>query len=265
MNKFSDKIEIHSGYNSVVDRDAKLSFIEKFGILKLESKGIYKDMAPDQETALIIFSGSCTVQAGGRVFDNIGGRKSVFEGLPTAVYIPPGEEYTINSKDAEIGICKAKCDAFDGEPVLITGEQVKIMHPGNGNWSREVRLILGPDSVAQKMILGETINPPGNWSGYPPHRHENDNLPVESLHDELYFFKTDKPQGWGIERIYSPDRSVNEFIFLQNNTVTYMPWGYHPIVAAPGYNLYYMFFLAGNQTKLGQFEDPEHSWIKNSK
>ncbi len=265
MNKFSDRVEVNSGYNSVVDRDTKLSFIEKFGILKLESNGSYNDIAPDHETALIIYNGKCTVKAGESIFENIGGRKSVFDGLPTAVYIPPGKEYTINNGDAEIGICKAKCEAFDGKPALITTEQVKIMHPGNGNWSREVRLILGPDSVAQKMILGETINPPGNWSGYPPHKHENDNLPAESLHDELYLFKTDKPQGWGIERIYSPERDVNEFIYLQNNTVTYMPWGYHPIVAAPGYNLYYMFFLAGDQTVLGQFEDPEHSWIKNSK
>lgn len=264
MNKFHDSVDVKPGYNPALDKDAGLKFIDGFGVLKLQDNGSHQDMAPEHETALIIYSGTCTVKAGEKVFENIGGRKSVFDGLPTAVYIPPGVEYSIDGSDAELGICKAKCEPFDGEPVLVTPEQVKIVNAGKDNWSREVRLILGPDSVAQKLILGETINPPGNWSGYPPHRHENDNLPTESLHDELYLFKTDKPQGWGIERIYSPERDVNEFVYLKNNTITYMPWGYHPIVAAPGYTLYYMFFLAGDQTVLGQFEDPDNSWIKNS-
>lgn len=264
MKKYSEKLELEAGYNSVMDEETGLKFIEKFGVLKLANGGSYTDMDLGAETSLIIFQGKCNFKSKKSNFENIGGRMSVFDGLPTAIYIPPGEEYTISSQDAEVGICRAKCDVSGGVPILINEEQVKVMKVGRDNWSREVRLILGPGSVAKKMIVGETINPPGNWSGYPPHRHEKDNLPTESLHDELYFFKTDKPQGWGIERIYSPERDVNELVYLQNNTVTYMPWGYHPIVAAPGYYLYYMFFLAGNQTVLGQYEDPDHSWIKET-
>ncbi len=85
---------------------------------------------------------------------------------------------------------------------------------------------MGPDSPSVNIILGETLNPPGNWSGTPPHKHEIDDLSRESLHEEVYYFRTDKPQGWGIERIYSPERGVNDLLFLQNNSVTFMPWGY---------------------------------------
>ena len=109
--------------------------------------------------------------------------------------------------------------------------------------------------------MGETVNPPGNWSGTPPHKHEVNDLPEESLHEELYYFKTDKPQGWGIQRTYSPSRGLNKLINLENNTITVMPYGYHQIVAGPGYTLYYLFFLAGKGNDLCPYEDPQHNWI----
>jgi 5-deoxy-glucuronate isomerase len=123
-------------------------------------------------------------------------------------------------------------------------------------------MIIGPDSPSVNMLVGETINPPGNWSGTPPHKHEGDKLQGESLHEELYYFRTDKPQGWGIERFYSPEKGINELIYLKENIVTFMPWGYHQIVAGPGYTLYYLFFLAGEGKNLSTFEDKEHCWIR---
>jgi 5-deoxy-glucuronate isomerase len=146
--------------------------------------------------------------------------------------------------------------------MIIRPEQVKVMQVGRDNWSREVRIIIGPESPSVNMIVGETLNPPGNWSGTPPHKHEGNEARNESLHEELYYFSTDKPQGWGIERLYSPERGVNELIYLKNNIVTFMPWGYHQIVSAPGYTLYYLFFLAGNGKGLSGYEDPDHNWIK---
>ena len=185
--------------------------------------------------------------------------------MTSSVYIPPGMRYSVVSDEGvEAGICKAACMPYGGEAKLITPDDVKVMQVGRDNWAREVRIMIGPHIVAKNMIIGETINPPGNWSGTPPHKHENNNLPKESLHEELYYFRTDKPQGWGIERLYSPERNINELIYLQNNTVTFMPWGYHQIVAAPGYTLYYLFFLAGEGNVLAGLEDSNHNWIKNT-
>jgi 5-deoxy-glucuronate isomerase len=124
-----------------------------------------------------------------------------------------------------------------------------------------VRTVIPPKGFSKNLILGETLNPPGNWSGTPPHRHEVNNLPQESLHEELYYFRTNKPESWGIQRSYSPQRGINEFIPIENHTITLIPNGYHQIVAGPGYWLYYLFFLAGVGNNLCGAPDPEHKWI----
>lgn len=262
MKKFFKNATLNEGYNVIANRDNGFNYIDEFGVLKLTDNKSFSETCVRHETALVILSGTCSVAAGNREWRDIGKRNTPFEGLPVAVYIPPGIKYSVTSSNSEIGICKTMCESGVSEPVLITPDMVKVMQVGKDNWSREVRIILGPGSPAKKIIVGETINPPGNWSGTPPHKHENDNLPEESLHEELYFFKTDKPHGWGIERLYSPERNINELIYLKDNTVTFMPWGYHQIVAAPGYTLYYLFFLAGTGTQLVGYEDREHNWIK---
>ncbi len=210
---------------------------------------------------LIIFSGTCELIIEGQLYKNLGNRQNVFSGLPTGIYIPRDTKYEIISHGVQVGVCFSKCNKKT-KPAVISAEDVKVMRAGKGNWQREVRMIIGPGSSSVNMILGETLNPPGNWSGVPPARHERNNLPQESLHEELYYFKTDKPQGWGVERVYSNERNLNELIYLHDNIVTFMPWGYHQIVAAPGYILYYLFFLAGEGNALAQFEDPDHNWIK---
>ena len=264
MATFYEHIEPKERFYTRVKTDGNFNHINEFGILNLTRDKKYEEVCPLQETGLIILTGSCDILIGDRLFEGIGSRKSVFDGMPTAVYIPPGTKYSINSDNfAEVAICKTRCEPHDGPASLILGEHVKVVRVGHDNWSREVRMIVGPDCGAKNMVIGETLNPPGNWSGTPPHRHENDNLPNESLHEELYYFRTNKPQGWGMERIYSPERSINELIYITDNTVTFMPFGQHQVVAAPGYWLYYLFFLAGKGSRVAGFEDPEHKWIKS--
>ncbi len=122
-------------------------------------------------------------------------------------------------------------------------------------------MIIGPEGPSQNLLLGETLNPPGNWSGTPAHKHEQARPPDESCHEELYYFKIDKPQGFGIQKFYSPERGVDELISITDGTVTFMPWGYHQIVAGPGYTLYYLFFLSGQGKKLAGVPDQNHCWI----
>lgn len=262
MERFYNREEIKKGYNKIVGRGERFKFIDEFGILRLGDGDSFSETSPECETALIILKGSCSVTAGNITFEDIHGRETIFSGLTNSVYIPPGINYSVTGRGVEIGVCKALCRPYDGEAELITPDRVKVMQVGSDNWSREVRIMIGPNTAGKNMIVGETVNPPGNWSGTPPHKHEKDSLPEESLHEELYYFRTDKPQGWGIERFYSPERNINDLIYLQDNIVTYMPWGYHQIVAGPGYTLYYLFFLAGKGNTLTGYEDPDHNWIK---
>ena len=98
---------------------------------------------------------------------------------------------------------------------------------------------------AEYLLVGETLNPPGNWSSSPPHKHEYNNLPEESDHEEIYFFKVDPEQGFGIQRLYTDDRELDEACVVENNDAVIISKGYHPVVAAPGYSLYYLWVLAG--------------------
>lgn len=260
MSQFATTVENKNGFNEVV-LHPEHRFIQNFGILNLTENSSFSHETKDCEYALSILEGSCSIEVEGKVFQNIKSRENLFQGLPAALYIPAYSKFTVRKGNAKIAVCSGKCSKKK-EPVLITQENTKVMDVGKDNWRREVRILIGPDGPSENIILGETINPPGNWSGTPPHRHEKDNLPQESLHEEIYFFKTDKPQGWGLQRFYSPERDINELIYLQDNSVTFMPWGYHQVAAGPGYTLYYLFFLAGNGNDLKAFEDRDHNWIK---
>ncbi|MFC1736764.1 5-deoxy-glucuronate isomerase [Candidatus Hydrogenedentota bacterium] len=249
------------GYEAVVEKPECMKFINEFGVIKLGEVKEHSGNTGNCEAMLHIYCGTCTVSVGDKIFENIGGRENVFAGLPTAVYLPPNTAYKVTGDNAEVAYLSTESDG-GGEVTLISRDDVKIIDAGKDNWSREVRLIAGPgNSITKKMVLGETINPPGNWSGMPPHKHENDVPPDESLHDELYLFRFDKPNGWGIERQYD-EHGFDEYQTLTEDTVTIMPKGYHPVVAAPGYTLYYMFWLIGDNNALIQKEDERHTWIK---
>jgi 5-deoxy-glucuronate isomerase len=264
MSQFDAKVQENPGYNTV-RLFSDYHFIREFGILNLDGGEKFYRETQDSEFGLLILEGSCVVETEDKDFGEIESREHVFSGLPVAVYVPAQSHFTVHSgKKAKIAVCGGACGEKT-RSALITPDQIKVMKIGRDNWSRDVRLVIGPDSPSVNMLLGETLNPPGNWSGIPPSKHEHNNLPTESRHEELYYFRTEHPQGWGIERIYSPERKINEYVHLNHGVVTFMPWGYHEVVAAPGYNLYYTFFLAGEGKKLAQLEDPEHKWLKEGK
>lgn len=262
MGDFVSRIKVHDGFNNV-SLPESFRFISGFGVLSFKNSSEYCIESQDNEIGLVMLEGSCNISFDGEKYKNLRARESVFSGNPTGVYIPVDSRIVIDSQNATIAVCKSKCSKKT-EPAVIYPEEVKRMDVGKDNWKREVRIIIGPESPSVNLIVGETINPAGNWSGTPPHKHESKIPSEESLHEELYYFKTDKPQGWGIERVYSPERGINELIYLEENTVTFMPWGYHQIVAAPGYTLYYLFFLAGEGKELMGYEDPNHNWIKGA-
>jgi len=244
---------LKTGYNKIIGPENNLNYIEEFGILSLKPGSVFEGSSQNTETALVVLRGSCGVEAGEKNFEKVGQRENLFEGNPATIYIPAGLDFDISGGPCQIAICKAK-SSKRGEPVLISPEQVVIKDSGKDNWSREVRIMIGPETISQNLIIGETINPPGNWSGTPPHKHDN---------EELYYFYCSKPEGWGVERIYSEDRTTDELIKLKDNTVTIMPKEhYHQIVAGPGYTIYYLWFIAGKDNKLNALEDPKHNWIK---
>jgi 5-deoxy-glucuronate isomerase len=199
------------------------------------------------------------------------GRKDVFSGLPHALYMPPHSIYTIKAESEELDIACGwcKCDEIH-EARFITPQDVHnngIEYRGGDNASRQINSILPPGSDCQKLICVEVYTPSGNWSSYPPHKHDTRKIDLhtgkllEANLEEIYFYKTDKPQGYAIQRVYTDDRSINEIIEAQNNDLVLVPKGYHPVIAGHGYNVYYLNILAGSDQSLASTNDPNHKWI----
>jgi len=259
MNSFALNYSQKEGYTGIPGNACGYSHIDEFGILNVTGKTIYANNTRDRELGIMILSGKGTITINNESF-NIGNRENVFSGLPQAAYIPPKHTFSLSGNGLTAAFCYSKAKTT-GVPRIIRESDIMVAIVGKDNWAREVRTVIPPKGFSENLIMGETINFPGNWSGTPPHKHENDNVPVESLHEELYFFKTQKVSDWGIQRTYSPEREVHELIPLTDNTITLIPWGYHQIVAGPGCMLYYLFFLAGKGNTLCGFVDPEQKWL----
>jgi len=215
----------------------------------------------DLETVVVLLGGVVDVEANGESLGSAGGRSSVFEGPGHAVYAPPGTVLRLKATTpAQIAIATAP--AGQGAPlkarIIGPGDQ-RLADVGKGNWSRTVRTILGPEHAAGRLLLGETINPPGNWSSYPPHKHDREAPPEEVRLEEVYFFRVDPPGGFGVQLRYDAD--TTEALTVRDHDVAVIRSGYHPVVAAPGYALYYLWIMAGDGRQMIPYMDPAHAWV----
>jgi len=258
------------GYARVVKRgEMGLKHLD-FGLLRLSS-GDWSGKTGKCEQALDIHSGVVSMEfASGQTIGPLGGRKNVFAGRMTVVYLPPGSSYkiTVLEGPSEIGIFSATATGFVGEPMVIGPEDVVITTPGKDNWQRDVHTALGNNVNVAKLIFGETTNPPGNWSSAPPHKHDAFNLPNEVPLEEIYYFQVDPPQGFGVIRVYTGPNDpgpMDEIYVVEQGDTVVIPRGYHPVGAAPGYALNYTWAMAGEIRKPGaSFDDPRHAWLKNT-
>ncbi len=215
---------------------------------------------PGRESVVVILSGRCSVVVGTDVHEL--SRESVFAEKASAVYVPAGRTFSIEaSTSAEIVVCCGEA-AVSGEPMRIDGESVACRSVGRAAYQRRVCDIVGLDVPAQHLVLGETYNEPGKWSSFPPHKHDEDRLPVEAAMEEIYLFKVDPVEGFGLQRLYSPKDGYDRAVVLRDNAMVTIPEGYHPVGAAPGCSLYYLWVLWGERRELAPFDDPGFESVK---
>jgi len=264
--------EPKKGYTPIVSpKNSELKYVE-FGRLCLPQRGDeYRGTTADREAVLAIFGGKCSAEiecpSQTISYAKIGNRTDVFSGKPTMIYLPPKAEFklTAETEMLEVGVCLAPSEA-DCPPVLVRPEDVVEKSAGTSNWSRKVYTCVGDNVKAKRLLVGETVNPPGNWSSAPPHKHDVKSA-FETPLEEVYFFKIMPTQGFGLQRIYSgpEDREpFDEVYVVENNDAVVIPRGYHPVVAGPGYQLYYLWMLAGEERRYGAWtDDPRHSWLRD--
>jgi 5-deoxy-glucuronate isomerase len=116
------------------------------------------------------------------------------------------------------------------------------------------------DEQADSLLVCEVLTPPGHWSSYPPHKHDRDALPDESFLEETYYFRIDPPRGFGLQRVYTEDRSLDETLSVRDRDTVLVPRGYHTVSAPPGYAVYYLNVMAGPARAWAVANDPDHEW-----
>ena len=261
----------HDGRFDQIVPAGVLRFLD-FARLRLAQGERHSGRTVDRECVLDLFAGTATVAVGGKpgqkqTFTNVGGRDDVFSGAPVMVYIPAQSTYeiTASSPTLDVGIFTAPSRTA-APPALLAGPAVTTHLVGRDNWQRTVYSALAENVLAERLLAGETLNPPGNWSSFPPHKHDRANPPQEAVLEEIYFFRVKPAQGFGFIWTYTaPDdpEFSNVFVVEDGDTVL-LPKGYHPVVAAPGYHLHYTWVLAGEERRYGAWaDDPRHAWVKN--
>jgi 5-deoxy-glucuronate isomerase len=239
-----------------------IEFLE-VGIVRIQPGCMYRGSSEGQEVCVVLLGGLANVTVGEMHFVSIGGRAGVFAGRATTIHIPPGFKFKIEAIGAvEAAIARAASD-LPGEPRLIGPEKVKVSSRGKDACERQIHDVLGPSFPAKRIVIGETFCGSGRWASYPPHKHDREAPPDETRHEEVYFYRINPPQGFGFQRVYSPERKLDETFVIRDNSLVKIPFGYHPLVVAPGYSLYYLWFMAGETRGYLPFDDPDHAWTKD--
>ena len=231
----------------------------------------------DNELALVMLGGVVDVSSSRGAWQGVGGRANVFAGLPHALYLPPQTEFTVTAATGcEFAVAWVAADA-DHEPVLVTPADAAIEIRGGDHATRQINSIIPPGFPCQRIVVVEVYTPGGNWSSYPPHKHDVHTVDaagklVEADLDETYYYKIDRPEGYAIQRVYTDADSplhragypIDAAVIARNDDVVLIPEGYHPVSSPVGYTTYYLNVLAGSAQSLAAQDDPEYAWVKGA-
>ena len=219
------------------------------------------------EHVSVVLGGRCLLTVGEERFE-LGDRPDVFSGLPHAFYLPRGKRFELEalSEQLEIASCWVPTDR-DHPLRIVRPQDCAVELRGGGNASRQINSILPPGSDCHRLVCVEVYTPSGNWSSYPPHKHDEHRVDeagnlLEADLEEIYFYKLSHPQGIAYQRVYTGDGSLDELCLARNHDLVLVPEGYHPVVSGHGYHTYYLNFLAGSAQSLANADDPDHTWVK---
>ncbi len=231
----------------------------------------------EHELALVNLSGRYTIESTRGSWSGFGGRRTVFAGGAHALYLPRRTDFRVIAEEAgEYAVTWAPTDQ-DHPAWLIRPEAVARSIRGGDNVSRQINDLLPPGAPVHRLVLVEVYTPGGNWSSYPPHKHDRHVVDaqgrlVEADLEEIYFYQIDPPGGYACQWIYTDAASplhqagqpIDALMRVEHGCAVLVPEGYHPVVSAPGYTTYYLNVLAGSAQSLANQDDPRHTWVKQT-
>lgn len=219
--------------------------------------------AAGRELCIVLLSGYVDITSPHGEWLGVGGRMSPFDGPPEAAYLPPHTQVTITGArgGAEVGLCWAPA-AVGTQARLLPASERPTESRGYDVHERFVNNILMAEGEAESLLVCEVLTPSGHWSSYPPHKHDRDALPEESFLEETYYHRTSPPSGFGIQRVYTDDRSLDETMAVHDRDCVLVPRGYHAVAAPPGVAVYYLNVMAGPSRSWAFVDDPDLAWTR---
>jgi 5-deoxy-glucuronate isomerase len=234
-----------------------------FFVRRLLPGNVFRTRLEHEEAAFVILGGTC-VADWGQGPKKLGKRKNVFDGFPYTLYLPTETEVSFTAETiCEIAECRVPSEARL-QPRVITPGDVASSLRGGGNASRQIVDVIPPSFPADKLVVIEVYTPGGNWSSYPPHKHDAHNPPAEVDLDEIYYYRIQQPEGFAFQHLYGGEHAGDRTLRTRDGDTVLVHSGYHAVVAGPGYDVYYLNFLAGSSRAVAVSEDPRHAWIRST-
>ena len=231
---------------------------------KLAAGQTFRAATGARELAMVLLGGVCSVDSSAGRFPSLGGRPNVFGGLPHTLYLPIATDFELRAETAcDAALCY--CRAEERHPArLLPPAEVTVELRGGGNATRQINHLLGPGFAAHRLLVCEVYTPGGNWSSYPPHKHDVHSPPGEVDLEELYYYRIERPEGFALQRVYTADRRLDATLTVRDGELVLIPEGYHPVAAAHGYNVYYLNALAGSARSMAASDDPDLAWVRQT-
>jgi len=232
-----------------------------FGLYRLKSGEKAWEETGSREVILVLVEGKAEITAGDKAFGELGERMSVFERKkPHCVYVPNGSTWTARATtDCVLAVCSAPGKGGHNAQVL---SDISLVTRGKGANTRYIHPIAMEESdVADSLLVTEVFTPAGNWSSYPPHRHDEDTFPDMTYLEETYYHRLNPSQGFGFQRVFTEDGELDETMAVTDDDVVLVPKGHHPCGAPYGYEMYYLNVMAGPLRKWRFKNHPDHDWI----
>jgi 5-deoxy-glucuronate isomerase len=237
-----------------------------FGVRRIARGDAWRGRTGRNEVCLVLLAGRACVEwtPGGSRALVLGPRRDVFTDYPHAVYLPPGTRFELRA-ERTVEIAECASPAATHHPArIIRPEDCGLEVRGGGNATRQIIDILPPQAAADRLLVCEVLTPGGNWSSYPPHKHDRHRPPVEVDLEETYYYRFREPEAYGIQRLYTGDGRTDRVMTVRDGDVALISAGYHPFVAAHGYDAYYLNTLAGSARSMAAADDPQYAHLRQA-
>ncbi|MFL5590193.1 MAG: 5-deoxy-glucuronate isomerase [Ktedonobacteraceae bacterium] len=229
-----------------------------FAVYQLTRGQTLRGAADGRETTVVVVSGTGRAELNGQSVGQIGERLSVFEKKPAyALYLSEDASYQVEctSDGMEVAVASAPTTHRHLPARVIRPEDVSVELRGEGTTQRRVQHILDTDQEAERLIVVEVITPAGNWSSFPPHKHDTENPPYEAYLEETYYHHIQPTDGFAFQRVYNYE-GFDETVAVHDGDLVLVPRGYHTVAALPGCDLYYLNIMAGPHRAWNYQVDP---------